>query len=471
MTTPLGTLPPSNHPDRYVNVGGYVPQTDYATGYLSRHTGNHMRGAALPCLANLNCSYLTPTSGRAPTLVALKRHAQALAVLIRSLTVSTTMGEIDNASKDDGARAFQPNDAFDWLNDLDKPYENTDPSHHLPLNTVLNQVRGQTDEEGPKFHCPLHETPPAEDGEKPPAKDGSKGPMDPVPVDPVVKPYSTHHNLLMHASECLEILDHEFSATGGIMSVLPTDSAAESTDMRSARNSLVGQLLLFTQQLVARTHELELSYGKSLDLVADEVVVAAQLHGRLGPVGAPAMGGGRPVVYPQDKWILANAGEAVHDHLHRLFDVQEGQYSERERIWRDAGASGQKMWMEERGGEEWSRGIVTLDVVTRYYRLKGSGHGTVFLIPGWEFHPRCTQTARNEKTPKIVSVPAPLQPTRVSDWEARHRKKLLDGDAARAEVVIHTKIVNDQKREIEFLKTEVRTARDKLEGHGVQTTG
>lgn len=443
MTTPLGTLPPSNHPDRHANMRGYLPATDYATAYLSRHSQSLLPDAALVCLGSLNCSYLSHPGGRGPTLLALKQHAQALAVLIRHLTVSTSMGEVDAANKDPEARAFRANEAFDWLNDLETPYNNTDPSHHLPLTSLVNQLECQTEEGGPQFHCPLREVPEGE------GEDAT-----------VCRPYSTHHNLLMHASECLEVLDHEYSATGGIMSVLPTDGAADGPDMRSARNSLVGQWLLFTQHLVARTHELETSYGRSLDVLAGEAVVPAQMQGRLGPVGAPAAGGGRPVAFPQDRWILANAGDDVFGHLHRLFDVQEGQYEERERIWRNAGVSGQRVWMEERGGEEWSRGIVTLDVTTRYYRLKGSGHGTIFVIPGWEFHPRCLGTAKIEKQPTVVAVPAPLWPTRVSDWEARNRKKLQEGEARRAELATLTKFAGKQSVELEHAKEALRRERN-----------
>lgn len=446
MTTPLGTAPASNHPDRHVNMRGYFPATDYAPAYLSRHTQDTLPKTALPCLKSLNCSYFSHPGGRGPTLLALKQHAQAITVLIRHLSVSTSMGEVDAANKDPEARAFQENEAFDWLNDLEKPYTNTDPSHHLPLTSLLNQLESQSDEGSPEFHCPLKEVPPAE-SEKP---------------DAIRKPYSTHHNLLMHASECLEELDHEYSATGGIMSVLPTDDREEAIDMKSARNSLVGQWLLFTQHLVARANELETEYGKTLDLVAGEAVVPAQRLGRLGPTGIPAgAGSGREVAFPQDRWILANAGDDVFEHLHHLFDVQEGQYGERERIWKNAGLSGQRMWMEERGGEEWSRGIVALDIVTRYYRLKGSGHeSTIFMIPAWQFHPRCTATADTEKKPTVVAVPQPLWPTRVSDWEARNRKKLDDGEAKRAELATATKIVLQQSKQIEVLKEEVRKERN-----------
>ncbi|KAL2109679.1 hypothetical protein VUR80DRAFT_2141 [Thermomyces stellatus] len=446
MTAPLGTVPASNYPDRHVNMRGYFPATDYASAYMSRHSQNMLPKTALPCLKNLNCSYFSHPGGRGPTLLALKQHAQALTVLIRHLSISTNMGEIDAAHKDPEARAFQENEAFDWLNDLEKPYTNTDPLHHLPLTSLVNQLESQTDEGGPQFHCPLKEILDA-DGGKP---------------DAIRKPYSTHHNLLMHASECLEVLDHEYSATGGIMSVLPTEDPEEAVDMKSARNSLVGQWLLFTQHLVARAHELETEYGKTLDLVAGEAIVPAQRLGRLDPSGIPTgVGNGREVAFPQDKWILANAGDDIFEHLHRLFDVQEGQYGERERIWRSAGLSGKRMWMEERGGEEWSRGIVALDIVTRYYRLKGSGHqSTIFVIPAWQFHPRCTATAETEKKPTVVAVPQPLWPTRVSDWEARNRKKLDEGEAKRAELATVTKLVLQQSKQIEVLKEEVRRERN-----------
>lgn len=440
MAAPLATTPPENHPDPHANMRGHLPATPYATAYTSRHSQNILPDVALRCLGALNCGYLSHVGGRPPTLLALKQHAQALAVLIRHLSVSTTAGEADAAHTGADARAFKADEAFDWLNDLETPYVNTDPAHHLPLTSLLNQVEAESEEGGPQFHCPLKEVVPESAGE-----------------DTIRKPYSTHHNLLMHASECLEVLDHEYSATGGIMSLLPTDTSADTVDLRSARNSLVGQWLLFTQHLVARMHELETSYGKSLDVLAGEAVIPAQTAGRVGPVRAHA-GGGRPAVFPQDKWILANAGDDVFEHLHRLFDVQEGQYEERERIWRAAGVSGQRTWMEERGGEEWSRGVVALDIVTRYYRLKGSGRGTVFVVPAWEFHPSCKATAEVERQPTVVAVPAPLWPARVSDWEARNRERLDDAGVREAELATAVRRAGQLTRQVELLKDEVRKA-------------
>lgn len=441
MTALLGTSPSKNHPDPYANIRGYLPATPFATAYTSHHSQNILPDAALRCLGALNCGYLSHAGGRAPTLLALKQHAQALAVLIRHLSVSTTAGEINAAHADAGARAFEADEAFDWLNDLETPYVNTDLAHHLPLTSLLNQVEAESEDGGPQFHCPLKEVV-----------------LESAEEKTVQKPYSTHHNLLMHASECLEVLDHEYSATGGIMSLLPTDTTADTVNLRAARNSLVGQWLLFTQHLVARMHELETSYGQSLDVLAGEAVIPAQTVSRLGPVGTHATGGARPAVFPQDKWILANAGDDVFKHLHRLFDVQEGQYEEHERIWRAAGVSGQRTWMEDRGGEEWSRGVVALDIVTRYYRLKGSGRGTVFVVPAWEFHPRCKATVEVERQPTVVAVPAPLWPARVSDWEARNRERLDEAGLREAELATAVKRVGQLTRQVELLKDEVRKA-------------
>ncbi|SPO05833.1 uncharacterized protein DNG_08520 [Cephalotrichum gorgonifer] len=451
MTSKLGTKPPSNYPDSHRHMRGYIPATEYATAYISNHSQNILPGSVLPLLGHLNCEHFSHPGGRAPTLLSLKQHTQALTVLIRHLSISTSMGEIDAAHKDGEARAFEEGEAFDWLNDLETAYTNTDPSHNLPLTTLMNQVERQTDVDGPQFHCPLKEL-----VQEDPAGDTDKH-----------RPYSSHHNLLMHASECLEVLDHEYGATGGIMSLLPTDekeagagAGAENVDMLSARNSLVGQWLLFMQHLVGRMHELETSYGQSLDALAGEAVVPAQLAARAGPSGA-----GRQVVFPQDKWVLANAGDDVFDHVHRLLDVQEGQHGERERMWRAAGVSGQRMWTEEGGGggEEFSRGIVAVDLVTRYYRLKGSGKSTVFVLPAWQVHPRCKSTAEVEKQPTVVAVPAPLWPTRVSDWEARNRKKLEEGEAMGAELATVTARVGQQSRQIEFLMDELRKTRNMVD--------
>jgi hypothetical protein len=257
----------------------------------------------------------------------------------------------------------------------------------------------------------------------------------------------------MHANECLEMLDHEYSATGGIMSILPPDTAHDTKDIEAARNSLIGQWLYYNQHLVGRMHELEISYGQALDALAGEAVVPYQMPGRIGVTAHS----GREAAYPQDRWILCNAGDDVFDHLHRLFDVEEAQIEQRERIWRDAGVSGQRMWMKERGGDEYAKGMVPLDISTRFYRLKGLGHqSTIFVLPAFEFHPKCQHTQKVEKRPTVVSVPAPLWPERVSEWEVRHRKKLDEAAVINARNVELLNQINATKVQMDTIGEELR---------------
>ncbi|PKS08841.1 hypothetical protein jhhlp_003450 [Lomentospora prolificans] len=426
MTSRLSSPTPQDGGDSFAYMAGYIPATDYARAYYSDHLlSNHE--TLIPLLSHLNCDYFSHPGGKPPTLLALKKHAQALTILIRAHSISTRGGDINASNSGTQARRFIDGEAFDWLNDLTKPYENSDPSHHTPLTSLMNHIRKDSDTTGPEFHCPFEEYMPQD-----PSADR---PMRP-------RPYQTHHGLLMHANDCLEILDHEYGATGGFMSILPTDDKRDAKEMKAARNSLVGQWLLFTQHLVGRMHELEISYGQSLDVLAGEAAVPLQMVGRAGPTKHT----GREIGFPQDRWVLANAGDDVFEYLHQLFDKQENRIQADEEIWKDAGVSGQRMWMEDLGGKELSRGMVTLDIQTRYYRLKNAGKSTIFIIPAWEFHPACKFTKEIESRPTVVAVPAPQWPPRVSDWEARARSKLDEAEGLARDNNRLIKNMNDQRQ-------------------------
>lgn len=184
----------------------FIPATEYSTAWACSWTDTEfgvLNDADLESLRHVNCSYLS--SGRPPTLLALKQHAQALTNLIRKLCVSNTFGIVDEGGK--RQPAFEKNEAFDWLKNLDKPYTNDDESHHLPLWALANQIEGEDEETGIECHCPLKIA-------------QSFGPLD--DGQSTRRPYSSHHNLVMHANACLEILDHEYSATGGLLSLLPS---------------------------------------------------------------------------------------------------------------------------------------------------------------------------------------------------------------------------------------------------------
>ncbi|WQF86089.1 hypothetical protein CDEST_11103 [Colletotrichum destructivum] len=407
---------------------GHIDNTPYAGAYQSRFTaevlhpdGSHGSshpsavGLDIHLLRHVNCGYLS-THGRAPTLLALKQHAQALAILIAKLAPTTEYAEVNNQNNVRGRikKSFRDNEAFDWLNDLSHTYQNDDEWHYKPLSDLMNQIRHQSDTQDIIHHCPLQSF--EEDREK--------------RTKP--RPYASHGVLALHANECLEMLDHEYSATGGLMSLLPTDAETDSEEMSAVRNSILGQWLLFNQHLVARMHDLELGYANALDVTAGEAAVPMQMVSKMGPDAASS---GREVAYPQDKWVLANAGDDVFDHLHRVLDREEAQMEFKREIWTANGTYGERMWNEQRGGDLYARGLVFYDVKTRYYRLQGKGRSTIFILPAHGVHPAVQETRRLEVTPTVVSVVTPMFPARVSDWESKYKDKL--DEATRTEIQNH----------------------------------
>ncbi|KAL7806857.1 hypothetical protein V8C44DRAFT_338485 [Trichoderma aethiopicum] len=416
-----------------------IAATEYATAWASSWSDPQLgilTEKDLQLLRHVNCSYVS--SGRPPTLLALKQHAQALANLIKKICVSDTFGVIDGR----GSRhpAFEKNEAFDWLNNLDEVYTNDDENHHLPLEALANHIEHQDEETGIECHCPLKVA-------------RNYGPLD--SGERTRRPYSSHYNLVMHANSCLEILDHEYSATGGLLSLLPSGNEDDCEQMAGVRNTVLGQWLLHQQHLVARMHELEINYANALDLLKGEAVVPMQMLGQFGPEGRAK---GREVVYPQDRFVLVNAGEDVFSLLHRLMDKAESEIQAKEQTWWESGVSGERMWANTKGGEWYSRGLVPIDMMTRFVRLKDQGgRSTIFMMPAIEHHPGTAQTRKMEKRPTVVSVVAPSWPERASDLEQRVKAHLDEAkELARDKTEMETQVatlwaeLRKTKHEVKF---------------------
>lgn len=416
----------SNNPeDLVVEVhnpsDGYVPGNHWAIPYHSNHT--HLNRDNLNLLEHVNCTYLS-TPGRPPNLLALKQHAQSLAVLISMINPSRAAGEIDNENvvaadpKTAGTdpktavtdpktatRPFTKDEAFDWLNNLLVHYDSVDQDHHRPLNSLVNLIRQNSDIEGVEYHCPLDALP-----------------LTYVETNPQAqyRPFENHLTLLMHANECLERLDHEYSALGGILSLIPYDDDARDDAqqgqeaLKSAKETLVGQWILNTQQMTSRMHELEIAYGNCLDLLANEALVPAQHNSVHGPDGRS----GREIVFPQDRWILANAGEDVFTFIHHALDKKEAAVERIDREHDERGLVGGALYTDQ-----YTRGIVSLDFSTRFYRIKGSGHGPIFVLPAFGDRPSTKYTRDMEARPTVATVPTPGFPDRTSAWDTRNRDK------------------------------------------------
>ncbi|TVY12962.1 hypothetical protein LARI1_G009097 [Lachnellula arida] len=409
--TPNTFIPPVQDPPPRRNPQKFIPANTFAGNYRSIFTLNNPGSKLLPLLNHVNCSYLS-TPGIAPTILELKQHAQALIVLIKSLTVSTFPAVIDNMNSGvQGVPAFNDGETYDFLNDLTKPY--TGPKrpehqthHNMPLTTVLNVLEEENipgeDDKADRIKlwdiCPLHHA------EK-------------TPINQPSLPYATHQTLISHANEVLELLDHEYSAKGGLLSILPTK--LEKEDREAAESTLLGQLILYVQRLVQRVHDLERSYANAMDVIAGEAVVPHQALSKLGPDGRQP----REMVFPQDRFVLVNAGNDLYQFLNDEFEKKERTDEAVMANWKQLGLTGEAIW-ENRGGKEMNKGIVALDVTTRYYRLKGDALKTIFVIPAHQEHPGTKVTRELESKPTVVSVVKPTWPERVSTWEMKHRADL-----------------------------------------------
>jgi hypothetical protein len=379
-----------------------VPATLFAGPYRSTFA---LKVAAttpevMECLKHVNCSYLS-TPGMAPTLLQLKQHAHSLTVLIKHMTISTAQAVIDNRNiSSEGTGEFHQNESYDWLNDLSKPYDNPDRHHQMPLTSLLNTIKPDDSRSRSYANiCPLH---PAD------VRTLKNG---------LSLPYATHQSLIEHANEILELLDHEYSAKGGLLSILPPKEQTE--DREKAETTLLGQLILYVSRLVQRLHELEREYANALDVIKGEAAVPHQALSKLGPHGRKP----REMVYPQDRFVLVNAGDDVWQFLSNEFERKEIDEAEKDRERRALGISGDALW-EEKDGVEFARGITTLDVTTRYYRLRGDPLKTVFVIPAYQEHPGTKVTRETERQPTVVSVVKPVWPERVSTWELKKRSDM-----------------------------------------------
>jgi predicted nucleic acid-binding Zn-ribbon protein len=434
----------------YDSMRGFLKSTHWSKPYYSALIHNNPQ---LPyhLLEHVNCTYLS-TPGRAPTLLALKQHAQSLAVLISLLAPAQYGGVLPppNERLLNGDAPFAAEEAFDWLNDLNAHYHTEDMAHQKPLNALTNLIKSNSDTDGPKWHCPL-ETTKIEFPEKHPFQQ--------------YRPYQTHITLLMHANEILERLDHEYSAMGGILSIIPLDSenVEEQTALKQAKTTLVGQWILYTQHLVVRMHELEIAYGNALDLLANEAVVPMQHISIHGPEGRA----GREIVFPQDRWILANAGEDVFTFIHQMLDRAEAHQDDRDEVFADQKVLGDAAFTNNEQLKY--RGIVKVDLNTRFYRLRNSGHGPLFVLPAFGDRPNTKHTRDIENRPTVVTIPQPSSKESVNSWESRHSnvdEKLIrltvDKSNLEAKVAQFKGSVDMRDREIERLNEIQKQYHDKI---------
>lgn len=403
-----------------------IPETPFASTYKSVFTSQEPVKPLTKNMPHVNCCYLS-TPGKAPTLLQLKQHAQSLCVLIKYLTVNTIPGLINNAEAEiTGAPTFSDGESYDFLNDLSKAYEGPEnqtlEKHHtMPLTALVNVLEPDSTTLVPRDR--RHHHAPPEEQQQQRSSTHAICPLQTAIASKVGEnhpslPYATHQALIAHANELLELIDHEYAAKGGLLGILP-DATTEKDDYAKAAATLLGQNIIYTQRLTQRTHDLERELANALDVIKGEAATPMQYLSALGPDGRKP----REMVYPQDRFVLANAGEDVWQYLHKEFEEKERADERVADMYARSGATGQALWAQN-GEKEYLRGLTCIDVYTRYYRLRRDPLKTVFVIPAHTVHPGTKATREMESKPTVVAVTKPVWPERVTQWEMKHRAEL-----------------------------------------------
>ena len=343
--------------------------------------------------ANLNCSFFShPTNPIPPTLLQLKQHAQAICSLLQTLCAS---------DHEYAPRPIDTNgsvtDAFDWLEDLDRPYDNKSQTHNLPLYSLSNTISTHTAADGSTTRlagCPFGQTEPGK--------------------EQTVR-------LLEHANALLELLDHKAQAQGGLFSLMP----APGTEGRELiEGTILGQWLVYTTNLVQRVSELEAEVANAREVLAGEAMVPMRLVSQGtdaigdavaaaaadaaadGRAGTAAEGlGGRVMVFPQDRYVLANCGAGLWERLNEELAAREQGNEARERD-RARTLRGGKVRGEPSEGHV-LQPVTYMDVQSRIYRVKGCQ--SLFVIPAFDIHPDTEGTRRVEAKGMVQTVVRPLE--------------------------------------------------------------
>ncbi len=357
-------------------------------------------GAECNKYAFLNCSYFSHANGHAPSLLQLKQHAQALCNLIKTLTV------IDHETDTD--------DAFDWLEDLDTLYTNSSESHNLPLNSVRNQL-------GANF-------------------DDAAGAGDHLGACSFAGGSGHHRDLpahINHVNELLEWIDHETAPEGGLFSILPHQ---EDPGRELIQDSILGQWLIYTTTLVQRVAELEAEVANSRDVLAGEAMVPFQLSSSARLVE------GKPLLFPQDRYVLANLTPELWDVLNELLTAKQQDQEAAKRATAlqlhapvDGDAVDNTNPLEP---------IVSIDVSSRLYRVDGSR--TIFITPAHALHPGTSATRTMESRPLVQTVVRPRVGTRTTALEQRDNTRLND---------LH-RLSLERGRQIQTLKGRLAAAKE-----------
>ena len=357
----LAKLPASN-PDP---VGG---------GGNSAHSV-HSRFAHLPC------SLIANSSAPPPTVLALKQHIKALCQLLCELEPATPADE----PFESGGKGL-PGPTFDFLNDLQIPYESDDPAENRPVTSLANQHPSAAEYYASASKSCFPTSDPAQ--------------TCPLDLDPASR---TIAHTRAHANKLLTYLDNRHASTGGILSMTSSTATA---------HTLLGQWLLYTSRLVVRLAELEREVVNLREVLGNEALVAGvRAHASQNQNGESSA---REMLFPQDRYVLAGLSDALWLRITEALSISAEEAIDREIDTGVGMVRGSGPFETTSAGTEsdsetdqeqarYGNVVSWVETTARLYRVRG--HETVFVIPAWDMHPGAKAVREVERGPLVMSVP------------------------------------------------------------------
>ena len=97
---------------------------------------------------------------------------------------------------------------------------------------------------------------------------------------------------------------------------------------------------------------------------------------------------------------------------------------------------------------------MSLDITTRYHRLREDPIKTIFVIPSHAEHPSTKVTLEMLKQPTVVSVVKRIRPERANLWEMKTRADLAELKALRRDMQVAQERVERHNYEVALLKLD-----------------
>ncbi|KAI9705579.1 MAG: hypothetical protein M1836_006335 [Candelina mexicana] len=373
-------------------------------------------------LTHLNSSYFSHPTSRAPTLLQLKQHAQALCNLFRFLDPTTTTTTPNNNNN---------STTFDFLQNLEEIYTNPDSTHNLPLPSVRNTLATTLSATGASIltsGCPLQ------------LELSSLSPDGPT-HNPSLTAYASHANSL------LEVLDENLSAEGGLLSLLPSLGTSE---RKAAEETILGQWLVYTSNLVRRVGELEKEIINARDVLSGEALVpksttSSTFSSNSNLHTATTL----PLLTTQDRYILTGLSRELHSTLSAHLTASEHTMAHQ----------GSRAAYEGVGyTDDALRPLAYIDVPSRLFRVAGSE--AIFIIPGHGVSEAGRVTREIEGRPVVQSVVRPAWRGRRSVREKRRVEEVVAG--LRRELEGLKGELGEREEEVRGLRGEVAVAEGRL---------